>query len=80
MAARTRSSMPSYRPQSSARCDIALIRDASSCVNLRPCGDSRITASGSPRRALIASTARASGSGFITIPGPPPYGTSSTLR
>ena len=40
---------------------------------------------GSPRPALprllrIASTARTSGSGFITMPGPPPYGTSSTLR
>src|SRR5688572_23470712 len=28
----------------------------------------------------MSSTARASGSGFITMPGPPPYGTSSTLR
>ena len=28
----------------------------------------------------MCSTARTSGSGFITIPGPPPYGTSSTLR
>ena len=46
----------------------------------RPCGDVRITVSGVPRSASIASSARKIGSGFSTIPGPPPYGTSSTTR
>jgi hypothetical protein len=39
-----------------------------------------ITVSGCPRSASIASSARKIGSAFRTIPGPPPYGTSSTTR
>src|SRR5262245_8088444 len=39
-----------------------------------------MTVSGVPRSSSIVSSARKSGSGFITIPGPPPYGTSSTTR
>ena len=49
-------------------------------VNGLPCGVNSTTVSATPRVARTCSTARSSGSGFITIPGPPPYGTSSTLR
>jgi len=61
-------------------CSRPLSRTASACVNSFPCGDNSTTADGLPRRSRIASTAFASGSGFITIPGPPPYGMSSTER
>ena len=59
----------------------ALSRSASACVNRR-----RPATSGSPRSGVAArrresrSTARNSGSGFSTIPGPPPNGMSSTTR
>ena len=55
-------------------------RAASVCEKRRPCGDTSTMACGSPASSRIASTALNSGSGFSTIPGPPPYGTSSTLR
>src|SRR5438876_1824800 len=61
-------------------CSCRLSRRASACMNRLPCGDVRITVSGVPRAAFIVSSARKIGSGFNTIPGPPPYGTSSTTR
>src|SRR6185436_18682608 len=45
-----------------------------------PCGDVRITRGAVPSACATASNARKSGSGFNTIPGPPPKGTSSTTR
>ncbi len=54
---------------------------ASACVNRRPAGDISSTASGAPARLANRTRPRAnSGSGFSTIPGPPPNGTSSTVR
>ena len=61
-------------------CPRPLSRTASTCVNNLPCGDNSTTSEGLPRRSRMASTAFASGSGFITIPGPPPYGMSSIER
>src|SRR6185436_1185311 len=72
--------MPSYRPQSSTTWPSRPSRSTSTCVNGLPCGVNNTTASAAPRVKRICSTAFSSGSGFITIPGPPPYGTSSTLR
>src|SRR6476661_4544384 len=58
-------------------CPSPASRAASCCVSTRPCGDVSTTAAGRPRVALMCCTARASGSGFSTIPGPPPYGASN---
>src|SRR5947209_5758537 len=72
--------MPSYRPQTITTCSQAPRRRASDCVKRLPCGDVSTTVKGRPRSASIVSSARKIGSGFSTIPGPPPYGTSSTTR
>src|SRR5438132_243850 len=75
----TRSSTPSYRPQTTISAPRPASSSASSWSNRLPCGERRTTrAVGSRRRA--ASIAATRGSGFITIPAPPPYGTSSVTR
>src|SRR5882724_550022 len=50
---------------------------ARACVSGAPCGVIKTTQDSSRR---IVSTASKIGSGFISIPGPPPYGLSSTTR
>src|SRR6516225_4931580 len=76
----TRSSTPSYRPATSS---IPGSR-ASSCANTWPKGspwaDRYRRGLPGGNRACAARIAAMSGSGFITIPGPPPYGRSSTVR
>ena len=59
------------------RCVSAAYSAATACRNTRPCGLSRTTRDSLSRS---ASTASKIGSGFITIPCPPPYGTSSVVR
>ena len=53
---------------------------ASACVNRRRRATSGSPRPGAPRSRESHSTARNSGSGFSTIPGPPPNGMSSTTR
>ena len=72
--------MPSYRPHSQATRPTSAIRRAAAWSNRRPAGLVITTSPSPPHRARTACTARYSGSAFITIPGPPPNGTSSTTR
>src|SRR5215472_1063733 len=76
----TRSSTPSYRPATSS---IPGSR-ASSCAcawpKRSPCADRYTRGLPAGSRACAARIAAISGSGFITMPGPPPYGRSSTVR
>src|SRR5580692_5770795 len=78
MACTTRPSMPSYRPQANTSHGSAAYRAARSWVNGTPLGVGTTSrAPGEPAR--IASSASPQTSGFMTMPGPPPNGTSSTL-
>ena len=76
----TRSSSPSYRPATSIRPGSCRKFLASACVNGTPCADIYIRGDPAGCRAAAASIAFDIGSGFSTIPGPPPYGRSSTVR
>src|SRR6202167_4070735 len=73
----TRSSTPSTRPQTTMPPGPAVSASTRACVSGAPRGDmsSRGRAS-----VAVASMARPSTSAFITMPGPPPAGVSSTLR
>src|SRR5271170_3708476 len=78
MACATRPSMPSYRPQANTSHGSAAYRAARSWVNGTPLGVGTTSrAPGEPAR--ISSSASPQTSGFMTMPGPPPNGTSSTL-
>src|SRR5580700_2250673 len=78
MACTTRPSMPSYRPQANTSHGSAAYRAARSWVNGTPLGVGTTSrAPGEPAR--IASSASPQTSGFMTMPGPPPNGTSSTV-
>src|SRR5436305_76355 len=67
--------MPSYRPQAKIRCGSPASSWASAWVNGTPAGDGTTS-----RPGPISSSAPPQGSGRMTIPGPPPYGLSSTVR
>src|SRR5580658_4285817 len=78
MACTTRASMPSYRPQANTSHGSAAYRAARSWVNGTPLGVG--TTSRAPEEpARMPSSASPQTSGFMTMPGPPPNGTSSTL-
>src|ERR1700689_48997 len=72
-----RPSMPSYRPQANTSRSPAAYRAAASWVKGPPLG-AGATSLGAPS-GTISSSASPQTSGFITIPGPPPNGTSSTV-
>lgn len=77
---KTRASMPSYRPQANTRCsDVDASDRAMDCVKGVPAGVGT-TRVDEPSGRKSASSACAHGSGFITMPAPPPYGVSSTVR
>src|ERR1700691_1200025 len=92
----TRPSMPSYRPQAKMSRDSAAYAAAMSWLNGTPLGvgttsragrspsggalSGRALSGGAPSRPMISSRASPQTSGFITMPGPPPNGTSSTVR
>src|SRR6185437_15469685 len=75
-----RSSIPSYRPATSSSPG----RPASSCAlawsKTSPCAERQILGLPAGSLACAARIAARSGSGLSTIPGPPPYGRSSTVR
>src|SRR5919112_6147824 len=71
----TRWSMPSYRPQAKIRWSSAASSCASAWVNGVPAGEGTTSVPG-PTDCSAANH----GSGRITMPGPPPYGVSSTVR
>src|SRR5580692_3785097 len=73
----TRPSMPSYRPQANTSRSPAAYRAAASWVKGTPLGVG--TTSLAAPSGTISSSASPQTSGFITIPGPPPNGTSSTV-
>src|SRR4051812_2482869 len=75
----TRSSSPSYRPATSTSAGSVANSRAITCVNGAPCA-LRYTRGAPGARALAASIAFDIGSGLSTMPGPPPYGRSSTVR
>ena len=77
---RTRSSTPSYRPQSSSSHGSSASAAANACVSGRPCGDNKMRRGPGNAAPLIASTAAKIGSGFSTMPPPPPKGGSSVTR
>src|ERR1700719_4163411 len=88
MACTTRPSMPSYRPQANTSHGSAAYRAARSWVNGTPLGVGTTSrAPGAPPTMAppamapprIASSASPQTSGFMTMPGPPPNGMSSTL-
>src|SRR5262245_30733109 len=54
-------------------------RSTVDCTSRSPCGDMYTMRTGPFARRSSASIARSKGSTFITIPGPPPYGRSSTV-
>src|ERR671914_1115350 len=73
----TRSSTPSYRPQISTSHGSAASSRTRAWSRRRPAGERRrVRRSPGPR----VSTAAKMGAACITIPGPPPYGSSSTWR
>ncbi len=74
--------MPSYRAGVNASQGRPASSCASSWVNGRPLGVGTTRVGTSPSGPWPSTASRASphGSGFITMPGPPPYGLSSTVR
>ena len=73
--------MPSYRPQRITTCSRRRQpRRARPASAAALAARSAAPPAAAPRVARMCSAARKNGSGFITIPGPPPYGTSSTTR
>ena len=70
--------MPSYRPQAKTSRGSAAYSAARAWVNGMPAGVGTISRARSPGP-TIASSAWPQGSGFITMPGPPPNGASSTV-
>ena len=83
----SRSSMPSYRPASEHVARVSPPPPARPpALRQRLAGRRQVDRRASPRTpsaacaALAAAIACASGSASITIPGPPPYGRSSTVR
>src|ERR1700691_3800760 len=81
-----RTSMPSSRPQAKMSLGSAAYRAAMSWLNGTPLGVGTTSLAGRsppgcpPSRPAISSRASPQTSGFITMPGPPPNGTSSTVR
>src|SRR5580698_7399955 len=81
----TRPSMPSYRPQARMSRGSAAYRAAMSWLNGTPLGVGTTSLAVSsppgcpPSRPAISSRASPQTSGFMTMPGPPPNGTSSTV-
>src|SRR3984957_2456156 len=73
----TRLSMPSNRPQISTTPWSAVSASTRACVSGVPRGDIRRRGRAS---VAVASMARPRTSAFITMPGPPPAGVSSTVR
>src|SRR5580698_8248958 len=73
----TRSSMPSKRPHTMLTPPPCVSASIRACVSGVPRGDIRRRGRVS---VAIASMARPSTSAFITMPGPPPAGVSSTVR
>src|ERR1700733_8107627 len=73
----TRSSTPSKRPQTTMTPGPAVSASTRACVSGVPRGDMKSRGRAS---VAVASMARPSTSAFITMPGPPPAGVSSTLR
>ena len=73
----TRSSTPSKRPQTRTTPGPAASASTRACVSGAPRGESRRRGRSS---VATASMARPSTSAFITMPGPPPAGVSSTVR
>src|SRR4051812_7261431 len=71
--------MPSYRPQAITSRSAPESSAASRCVNGSPDGVGTTSTAPSPS-GTSASSASPHGSGFITMPAPPPYGVSSTVR
>src|SRR4051794_27189873 len=69
--------MPSYRPQAKTRPGSAAHSAAMAWVNRRPAGVGTTSRVPGGR---TSSRARPQGSGRMTMPGPPPYGASSTVR
>src|SRR5690349_20785559 len=67
--------MPSYRPQAKIRWSSPASSYASAWLNGVPAGDGTTSVPGSTDR-----RAAYHGSGRMTMPGPPPYGVSSTVR
>src|ERR1700678_721037 len=78
MASTSRPSMPSYRPQANTSHASAAYRAARSWVNGTPLGVGT-TSRARGERGRISSSASPQTSGFMTMPGPPPNGTSSTV-
>ena len=78
----TRPSMPSYRPQANTSRGSVAYRAAMSWVNGTPLGvgtTSRADPASVSPGGMISSSASPQTSGFITMPGPPPNATSSTV-
>src|SRR5215210_3064360 len=69
--------MPSYRPQAKTSPGSVTQAAAVAWVNGRPAGVGTTSRVPGGR---TASSARPHGSGRMTMPGPPPYGASSTVR
>src|SRR5271166_4644396 len=81
IASATRPSMPSYRPQANTSHGSVAYRAAMSWVNGTPLGVGTTSRAGTPTPSagMISSSASPQTSGFITMPGPPPNGRSSTV-
>jgi hypothetical protein len=72
--------MPSYRPQANTSRGSVTYRAAMSWVNGTPLGVGTTSRAGPAiPPGMISSSASPQTSGFITMPGPPPNGTSSTV-
>src|SRR6185295_15404598 len=76
----TRSSSPSYRPATSNKPGSVENSLAIACVKGSPCADKYTRGDPCGSLAAAASIAAVIGSGLSTMPGPPPYGRSSTVR
>src|SRR5580700_995596 len=82
IASATRPSIPSYRAQANTSRGSVAYRAAMSWVNGTPLGvgtTSRADPASSSPGGMISSSASPQTSGFMTMPGPPPNGTSSTV-
>src|SRR5438309_7720976 len=72
--------MPSHRPHANTRHGSAARLAATAWVNGSPAGVGTTSRGGASVPAATSSSARPHTSGFITMPAPPPYGVSSTVR
>ncbi len=80
-----RVSIPSYRPQAKMSCCDLVYRAALAWLNGTPLGVGTISRGSWPGSegwpgGAISSSASPQTSGFMTMPGPPPNGVSSTVR